>query len=160
MTSRSLKVELHCHTVFSQDGLIGFDSLIRTAEAIGLDALAITDHDTVEGAREFQQRAQAKQAYVKDRAADAAESFQWAAGHKVATDMRGAVETSDRRVEALPQPGLGRVVGILEPGSQRFRHFQQRGGEPFEAFGERQSRLDQPLDRRSRLCLQAVAAIG
>ncbi len=71
-----------------------------------------------------------------------------------------AVETADRRVEALSQTGLGRVVGILEPGSQRFGHLQQRGGEPFEAFGQRQSRLDQPLDRRPRLGLQAITAIG
>src|SRR5262249_43085321 len=59
MTPRLINVELHCHTVFSKDGLISFDSLIRTAQAVGLDALAITDHDTIEGAREFQQRAQA-----------------------------------------------------------------------------------------------------
>src|SRR5947208_10826363 len=60
MSSRSLKLELHCHTIFSKDGLIEFDSLIRTAQAIGLDALAITDHDTVEGALEFQRRAKAR----------------------------------------------------------------------------------------------------
>jgi len=60
MTPRSLNLELHCHTVFSKDGLIEFDSLIRTAQAVGLDAVAITDHDTVEGAMEFQRRAHSK----------------------------------------------------------------------------------------------------
>ncbi len=55
-----------------------------------------------------------------------------------------AVEAADRRVEALPQTGLGRVVGIFEPGSQRFRHLQQRGGEPFEAFGQRQAASTSP----------------
>jgi hypothetical protein len=59
VTPTSIQVELHCHTVFSKDGLIGFDSLVRTARAIGLDALAITDHDTIEGAKHFQQQAQA-----------------------------------------------------------------------------------------------------
>src|ERR1051326_7112503 len=38
-----------------------FDSLIRTAEAIGLDAVAITDHDTMEGAVEFQRLASSKE---------------------------------------------------------------------------------------------------
>ncbi len=71
-----------------------------------------------------------------------------------------AVETADRRVEALPQTGFGRVVGVLEPGSQRFGHPQQRGGEPFQVLGQRQSRLGQPLDRWPRLRLQAVTAIG
>src|SRR5213593_1577533 len=54
MPPRSINIELHCHTVFSKDGLIGFDSLVQTAQAVGLHALAITDHDTVEGARDFE----------------------------------------------------------------------------------------------------------
>ena len=59
MFARTLNVELHCHTAYSMDGLMSFDSLRRTAEAVGLDALAITDHDTIEGATEFQRRARA-----------------------------------------------------------------------------------------------------
>src|SRR5258708_12282244 len=55
--AQMLNLELHCHTAFSKDGLMGFDSLLRTAQLIGLDALAITDHDTIDGACEFQQRA-------------------------------------------------------------------------------------------------------
>jgi len=57
MSPGTLNVELHCHTAYSMDGLMSFDSLRRTAEAVGLDALAITDHDTIEGALEFQRRA-------------------------------------------------------------------------------------------------------
>ena len=37
-----------------------FDALIGTAQKVGLDALAITDHDTMEGAKEFQRQAQAR----------------------------------------------------------------------------------------------------
>lgn len=59
MSRGTLNVELHCHTAHSMDGLMSFDSLRRTAEAAGLDALAITDHDTVEGALEFQRRSAA-----------------------------------------------------------------------------------------------------
>ncbi len=54
-----LVVEMHCHTVHSSDGLITFDGLVRTARRRGLDAVCITDHDTIEGAREFQRHAQA-----------------------------------------------------------------------------------------------------
>ena len=57
MPDRRLHVELHCHTVASMDGLMTFDSLVAVAARIGLDAVAITDHDTLEGAREFQRRA-------------------------------------------------------------------------------------------------------
>ena len=58
--SSVINVELHCHTVYSKDGLMPFDALLRAAEAVGLDALAITDHDTMEGAREFSRLARAK----------------------------------------------------------------------------------------------------
>ena len=64
-----------------------------------------------------------------------------------------AVEAADRRVETLPQTGLGRVVGVLEPGSQRFRHLQQRGGEPFEAVGQRQAASTSPsIGGRASAC--------
>jgi len=54
-----LRVELHCHTVYSYDGHIEFDGLLRTAKG-RLDAICITDHDTIEGAREFQKRSKAR----------------------------------------------------------------------------------------------------
>ena len=38
-------------TVYSMDGLIDFYRLIKTASCMGLDAIAITDHDTIEGAK-------------------------------------------------------------------------------------------------------------
>lgn len=57
---RLLHLELHCHTVYSSDGLIGYEALLRTAARVGLDAIALTDHDTLEGAREFQKRVQAE----------------------------------------------------------------------------------------------------
>src|SRR5947209_827408 len=60
MSRRTLNVELHCHTVFSLDGIMPLESLLGTAEKVGLDALAITDHDTIEGAKELQRLAQAR----------------------------------------------------------------------------------------------------
>jgi predicted metal-dependent phosphoesterase TrpH len=52
-----MRAELHCHTEFSTDGLITFEGLVRTSRERGIDAVCITDHDTVEGASEFQKRA-------------------------------------------------------------------------------------------------------
>src|SRR5262245_49809144 len=50
VSSRFVNLELHCHTVASMDGMISYPSLLRTARAVGIDAIAITDHDTIEGA--------------------------------------------------------------------------------------------------------------
>ncbi len=46
-----LTCDLHIHTNYSRDGESSIEDIIRRAEIIGLDAIAITDHDTIEGAR-------------------------------------------------------------------------------------------------------------
>ncbi len=45
-----LSCDLHVHTSFSRDGESSIEEVIRRAEKAGLDAIAIADHDTVEGA--------------------------------------------------------------------------------------------------------------
>ncbi len=45
-----LKCDLHVHSNFSRDGESRVEDILRRAEQVGLDAIAITDHDTVEGA--------------------------------------------------------------------------------------------------------------
>jgi predicted metal-dependent phosphoesterase TrpH len=54
-----MRAELHCHTIFSHDGHIEFDGLVRAAKTKKLDVVCITDHDTIEGAVEFQKRSKA-----------------------------------------------------------------------------------------------------
>ncbi len=41
-------LELHCHTTYS-DGTLTPEQLVRTAAQVGVKALAITDHDTMQG---------------------------------------------------------------------------------------------------------------
>ena len=43
-----LSVELHCHSALSYDGRDPVDMLLAQAEAVGLDALAVTDHDEID----------------------------------------------------------------------------------------------------------------
>ncbi|PSQ27440.1 phosphoesterase [Halobacteriales archaeon QS_9_68_17] len=43
-----LSVELHCHSSLSYDGRDPVELLLEQAEAVGLDALAVTDHDEID----------------------------------------------------------------------------------------------------------------
>jgi predicted metal-dependent phosphoesterase TrpH len=61
----TLNIEFHCHTIASMDGVIPFDALLNTAIQVSLDAIAITDHDTLEGAVELQRRARERRAPVQ-----------------------------------------------------------------------------------------------
>ncbi|TET64559.1 PHP domain-containing protein [Candidatus Bathyarchaeota archaeon] len=45
-----LKIDLHVHTVYSSDSLITPKDLIFYAKKRGLDGIAITDHDRIDGA--------------------------------------------------------------------------------------------------------------
>ncbi|HKS80456.1 MAG TPA: PHP domain-containing protein [Candidatus Acidoferrales bacterium] len=51
--SRNLHVELHCHSHHSYDGHLQFEQLMELAKRRRLDAVAITDHDSIEGGLEF-----------------------------------------------------------------------------------------------------------
>lgn len=42
--------DLHMHTIFSYDGTASVSSVLHQAKQVGLDVIAITDHDVIEGA--------------------------------------------------------------------------------------------------------------
>ncbi|MFC6614629.1 PHP domain-containing protein [Halopenitus salinus] len=46
-----LSVELHTHSELSHDGRDPVDLLVEQAAAVGLDALAVTDHDEIDASR-------------------------------------------------------------------------------------------------------------
>ena len=48
-----LRVDLHLHSHFSHDGRSSLAQLIDRARECGLDRIALTDHNTVDGALEF-----------------------------------------------------------------------------------------------------------
>ena len=48
ITQRTIKAELHAHTTFS-DGVLTPSELVAEAQRVGLTALAVTDHDIVDG---------------------------------------------------------------------------------------------------------------
>ncbi len=44
-----MKVDMHVHSKYSKDALTKPETIIKTAEKTGVDALALTDHDTIAG---------------------------------------------------------------------------------------------------------------
>ncbi len=45
-----LRVELHCHTHYSNDGVTSPEALLRVCREKGVDRVVVTDHNTIEGA--------------------------------------------------------------------------------------------------------------
>ena len=57
---KSRYIELHCHSYFSLlDGASSPEALVQRAKMLGMDALALTDHDAVYGAVRFDKAARA-----------------------------------------------------------------------------------------------------
>jgi len=138
-----LNLELHCHTIHSMDGLMTFDSLLRTAQVVGLDALAITDHDTIEGALAFQRLAQARGATLEvivgeeKTLADGSHFIGLFLHRQIMSDQ---IEGAIREIEAqgglclIPHP-FRRKDGLLRNGLEPLNHFRGRvaGFELFSA---------------------------
>jgi predicted metal-dependent phosphoesterase TrpH len=51
------RVELHSHTIWSKDCVVDFDAVINLCRKRGIDRIAITDHNTAEGALAMHKRA-------------------------------------------------------------------------------------------------------
>lgn len=52
MSVSGLRLDLHNHTRFSPDGVLSPRALLKRAGAVGIDCLAVTDHNCVRGALE------------------------------------------------------------------------------------------------------------
>jgi predicted metal-dependent phosphoesterase TrpH len=46
-----LRIEFHCHTIFSKDSLTRSEDLVKTCRRKGIDRVVVTDHNTIAGAR-------------------------------------------------------------------------------------------------------------
>lgn len=57
MSQEMWQVELHSHTLWSKDCVVNFDAIIRLCEQRNIDRIAITDHNTAQGALAMQKLA-------------------------------------------------------------------------------------------------------
>jgi len=143
MPKSTLRIEFHCHTIASMDGLIPFDSLLETAAKVSLDALAVTDHDTLEGAVELQRRARARRAAIEVIIGE--EKTLDDGSHLIGLFLKQAIDSGDladaiREIEGqgglclIPHP-FRRKDGLLRDGLDRLELFSGRvaGFELFSA---------------------------
>lgn len=52
-----LRADLHCHTIYSYDCHTTVDQLVRRCSEVGINCLAVTDHNEIEGALRVRERA-------------------------------------------------------------------------------------------------------
>lgn len=165
MPSRSINLELHCHTVFSQDGLMDFDSFARTAQAVGLGAVAITDHDTIEGAKEFRGLAETKGLPLQIIIGE--ERTLSDGSHLIGLFLEKPIEARDLQEAVREIEGQGGIClvphpfrkkdGLLRDGLERLRYFQD-GTAGFELFSAKCSYAE---NRRAReLLASSLAPFG
>jgi predicted metal-dependent phosphoesterase TrpH len=50
-----MKIDTHIHTNYSKDGMSGIKDIVLVARKKGMDAIAITDHNSIEGWEEAKQ---------------------------------------------------------------------------------------------------------
>ena len=50
MDKPALRIEFHCHTIYSKDSLVSIEKLLETCKRKGIDRIVITDHNTTTGA--------------------------------------------------------------------------------------------------------------
>lgn len=49
-----MRADLHLHTVYSEDSASPLDDIIARCEEVGIDCIAVTDHNTIAGALEME----------------------------------------------------------------------------------------------------------
>lgn len=52
MRDNEIKIDLHVHSKYSDDGVLEPEEIVRTARKRGLNGIAVTDHDTIRGSEE------------------------------------------------------------------------------------------------------------
>ncbi len=143
MPDGCLNVELHCHTIASFDGVITLDSLLCSLQSAGLDAVAVTDHDSIVGAlglREMVRTRGMSMGVIVGEERTLADGSHliglFLERPIISDDLAGAIREIDEQggLCLIPHP-FRRKDGLLRNGLGPLRHFEGRvaGFELFSA---------------------------
>lgn len=113
-----LRVDLHLHSRYSHDGKASIPQLIERARECGLDRLALTDHNTAEGALEF--------ARVAPRLAIVGEEAKTFEGEVIGLFITDRIPPFRRPEEALDLiHAMGGLTYIAHPLDRNRSHFRE-----------------------------------
>ena len=112
-----LSVELHSHSELSYDGRDPIELLLEQAEAVGLDALAITDHDEIEASL-----AAAAEAQEYDLVGIPGMEVSSAAGHILALGVEELIPAGRSFDETLDRIRDAGGIAVVPHPFQKSRH--------------------------------------
>lgn len=103
-----MKVDLHLHTFRSPDSLTTYDAVIDAVQQRGLDAIAVTDHNTIQGALELRDLAPFPVIVAEEIRTTAGEIF----GYFVEQEIPRGLPLEETIARVKDQGGL---VGVPHP---------------------------------------------
>src|SRR5690348_8532847 len=113
-----LRVDLHLHSHFSHDGKSSLQQLIERARQCGLDRIALTDHNTVEGALSLTR--------IAPELAIAGEEAKTLEGEVIGLFITGRVPPYLASEEAMDRiHGMGGLVYVPHPLDRHRSHFSE-----------------------------------
>lgn len=124
--SRLVSVDTHVHTAASYDSTASVERVLASAAEVGLDAVAITDHDTAAGARRAMERARADGVVVVPGV-----EVSTADGHLLALGVADCPEAGRPLAETVAAVRDRGGAAVVPHPSQRTRH-----GVPRSAVGD------------------------
>jgi predicted metal-dependent phosphoesterase TrpH len=103
-----LKVDLHLHSGYSHDSAASLESLISRSRELGLARIALTDHDTAEGALEL--------ARLAPELAIIGEEVMTTEGEVIGLFITGTIESGDTPEEVMDQiHAMGGLTYLAHP---------------------------------------------
>lgn len=113
-----LRVDLHLHSIYSHDGTSSLEDLIARARECGLDRLALTDHNTADGALNFVR--------IAPELAIAGEEAKTLEGEVIGLFITGRVPPFLAPEDALDLiHGMGGLTYIPHPFDRHRSHFRE-----------------------------------
>jgi len=112
-----LRVDLHLHSDYSHDGSSTLEQLVERARECGLDRLALTDHNTFEGAERFVR--------IAPKLAIAGEEVKTLEGEVIGLFITSRVPPYLRAEDAMDAiHGMGGLTYVPHPLDPRRAHFR------------------------------------